>query len=203
MKNMFAYLIIFLICPAVNGTPILQIDHDGKLLGAKEVEVSGEKYDVMFKDGTCIEIFFGCENNSDILFNDFLSARAASEALLDDVLTGVYDFHPELTLGCERVASQCSIYTPYRVFSASGAVSSDVAVNIPATFPDRFSGGGVINDLDLSRLDQVTWASWSIASVPEPNVISLLLAGLAMLLVVRQTNYKKFRHADKLMLARC
>jgi hypothetical protein len=39
----------------------LNVDGGGQLLGAFNVNVGGDLYDVVFTDGTCIVLFSGCD----------------------------------------------------------------------------------------------------------------------------------------------
>jgi hypothetical protein len=55
----------------------------GQLLGAHNVDVLGTLYDVTFLNGTCIDLFSGCDEPSDFAFNTQASATAAGQALLD------------------------------------------------------------------------------------------------------------------------
>lgn len=85
---------------------------NGKLLGATGVLVNGSSYNVSFVDGTCAALFSGCDQNTDFVFQDSAAARAASQALLDQVFLGIYDTNPELTSGCSST-STCTAFTPF------------------------------------------------------------------------------------------
>jgi hypothetical protein len=62
------------------------IVYSGKLFGATEVLVDGYLYDVSFVDGTCIDLFLGCDTNSDFTFHTPGEGVLASQALIDQVL---------------------------------------------------------------------------------------------------------------------
>ena len=61
---------------------------DGQLVGAFDVSVGGTLYDVTFQDGTCVDLFDGCDEVSDFAFPTSSAANSASFALLAQVLLG-------------------------------------------------------------------------------------------------------------------
>ena len=77
---------------------------DGQLMGASDVLVDGNLYDVQFLDGTCIGLYNGCDEISDFTFQTLTSASLASQALLERVFldgpAGTFDSSPSLTHGC-------------------------------------------------------------------------------------------------------
>ena len=78
----------------------------GQLLGASGVDVDGTLYDVEFLDGTCVELYSGCDMASDFTFTTQADAELASQALLDQVfLDGVdlFDTVPGTTNGCDHL----------------------------------------------------------------------------------------------------
>jgi hypothetical protein len=50
-------------------------------MGASDVLVDGSLYDVQFLDGTCIDLYDGCDEVSDFTFQTSASAVLASQAL--------------------------------------------------------------------------------------------------------------------------
>ena len=88
---------------------------DGILHGASDVLVGGSLYDVQFLDGTCIDLFNGCDETSDFTFQTQASALLAAQALLDQVFLdgpqGQFDSSPTLTNGCD--VSPCVSFIPY------------------------------------------------------------------------------------------
>jgi len=90
----------------------------GELLGATGIEVAGVGiFDVSFADGSCAELFSGCDELSDFAFINFDQVRAASQALLDQVFIdsdlGLFDSTPALTRGCED-DNKCISFIPYK-----------------------------------------------------------------------------------------
>ena len=81
--------------------------NSGILEGATGVDVGGTDYDVTFMDGTCIDLFNGCDAVSDFTFQTQAAAAQAATALLSSVLVdgpaGNFDTQPNLTLGCDFI----------------------------------------------------------------------------------------------------
>ena len=82
-----------------------------ELTGASNVDVGGTLYDVTFEDGTCIEVFSGCNDAAeDFAFTTSANAQLAAQALLDQVFLDPnssgggapdhFDSIPDKTLGC-------------------------------------------------------------------------------------------------------
>ncbi len=102
---------------------ILNVDANGQLRGARNVEIGGSLFDVTFVDGTCFDAFGNCEQqdfdfsaqtspflttSSVIIISpnppNATAANQAAGALLEQVLintsAGAFDSQPELTHGC-------------------------------------------------------------------------------------------------------
>jgi hypothetical protein len=86
-------------------------------MGASGVDVGGTFYDVQFLDGTCIDLYNGCDDVSDFTFQTQAAAILAAQALLDQVIldggVGQFDSQPGLTFGCISLAVFCDVLTPY------------------------------------------------------------------------------------------
>jgi hypothetical protein len=112
---------------------------DGELVGAFDVLVGTTLYDVVFQDGTCVDLFDGCDDSADFVFQTSGAANQASLALLGQVLLGTYDDMPELTAGCENL-NVCYVTTPYGPSVPSGGDNffpASVAQNESDTGTDR------------------------------------------------------------------
>lgn len=161
---------------------------NGQLVSAWGVEVEIENevvfLDVVFVDGTCIEVFTGCDAQSDFFFEDDLHAILASQALLDQVFVDAMfalDTSPELTNGCES-NSLCEVFTPIAL--PGEAISNETTDNGVAEIDDfvhlTFLQG---SSIDTTDFDELVWAVWSESEtvVSEPSALYLLLVGVVVL----------------------
>jgi hypothetical protein len=155
----------------------------GQLLGAYDVDVDGTLYDVEFLDGTCDDLFSGC-NSGAFVFQTQADALAASQALLDQVfldgVLGTFDTDPEFTNGCAYQPS-CSVTTPY---GRNGSYADGAsAQNLYEGDVDYTYTGIVLRTLDTSGFAGATWARWT--AVPEPGT-AILLGGALLSLAGRR-----------------
>lgn len=170
----------------------LQVDGTGELTGARGVDVDGAFYNVSFTDGTCIDLFDGCDAPEDFAFSTEASAQQAALALLAQVFLdgplGSFDTDPELTRGCGEETA-CVAVIPYeRRRTDLGGVTS-----IVETVWTRNSAGsntttstGEPASLDLSGEPFRTYAIFSeITPVPLPAGVWALLSGLGALVLLR------------------
>jgi hypothetical protein len=166
----------------------------GQLLGATGVDVGGTLYDVAFVDGTCIDVFNGCDDAaSDFTFQTEQLAGLASQALVVQVFLdgalGNFDSVAHLTNGCGMSVNQCYFATLFSVDVSSGpfwagaihnnidgVIESNLTIH-PLAAHTLVSNGS--RTLDLSAVPNTTYASWSPAAVvPEPTTALLLGLGL-------------------------
>jgi len=175
---------------------ILNINGGGQLTGAQNLDINGTFFDVIFTDGTCVDLFGGCNQNSD--FDFFLfpagTASAAAQAIKAQVFqfspanapNGELDFQPELTFGCESTRS-CTFFIPDIL---SGNASNPITYRKASNNNTR-SGDGTGNENSSSTFDTAliepsvgvdnrafALFSPSRTSVPEPGVLGLFAVGL-------------------------
>lgn len=174
---------------------VLDINASGQLLGAQNVSVGNQLFDVQFENGSCVLLFSGCDSIDDFVFTSIADARAASQSLLDQVLldlpSGQFDSNSSLANGCIGGTGSCRIMTPYTpIRNADGTLPVATLLNSSATpgliqldfvlFPaDNIAPAQHTAYLSTNR----TYAIWTPATaVPLPSSILLFgsaIAGLA------------------------
>jgi hypothetical protein len=167
---------------------ILNVDGDGNLLGASGVDVGGELYDVEFLDGTCVDLFDGCNSQGDFQFASVTSAQVAGLALLAQVFidgpAGNFDSNPGQVSGCTAGSYTCVSLIPYAPDSSSLVLT--VAIhNKDTTAPDHYAfPQSVVALADLTQFPTTNYARFSpgLPAVPVPAAVWLFgtaLIGLA------------------------
>ena len=204
--NKLIHLCLLLLClpsTQTHASPILQVSADGILTGAKGIFVGGPLiYDVEFIDGTCADLFSGCDDPTDFVFDDINLAVYAARTLLNsvfvDTAAGKFDARPELTRGCALYATdavpQCAALTPYFYNNGpSSVLFYFFAPNLEDPFnEDPFSvyrSISALTPVDLVHSPSQTFARWSVASnsIPVPGTSSCIgIAGLALILSRRR-----------------
>ena len=206
MRMLFLSAVLFFVAGAAQAATLNVVA--GQLMGASGVDVGGTFYDVQFLDGTCIDLFNGCDDTSDFTFQTVASATLAGQALLDQVLVnsvafGQFDDIPSLTNGCElNVTGVCLSLVPWAVTPAGPPSEGVVPLNVVAIFARNYSPSAsqlygpdfvglsgsaaeqnVGNSLPFTPNStvngfQTTWAVFSLTPVPEPTTALLLGLGL-------------------------
>ena len=133
----------------------------GKLTGATGIQLGSSFYDVEFLDGSCENLFNGCNSLNDFLFNETM-AIASAEALRDEVFIGLYDTNPELTRGVTDSA-RGNIITPYgfHVDPWTGYIKAQGVTNISADGIDSVYLGAVAPGWDTGGAANYTYARWT------------------------------------------
>ena len=195
---------------------VLQIDGNGILTGATSVNVEGATYDVAFKEGTCFLLFPECNPYCptiftstpcppplEFIFTSITVASSASQALLDQVFIGEYDYMPQSIRGCETSPEACLIHTPF--FTVPGYVFVHPSVSLHVLYsaavaenwnPD-FGSDGVADFSGPRGFGPHVFALWSLHAneAPEPSTITVLAAGLLALFMQRRS-LKNGRNRD-------
>ncbi len=188
VRRWFSPLVFSVLCAGTaHAAPTLLVDATGKLTGATGVNVGGLLYNVEFKDGTCVEVFSGCDSTSDFTFTTFDSAIDASFALFEQVFldsgAGQFDSDPSRTAGCESL-STCNVLTPYEITSSffGPDIRTSFARNNLGTNNVVGTPFNVFPNTSTIPSQTTAWALWSRSeSVPEPSSLALLgLAGVAL-----------------------
>ena len=154
----------------------------GQLLGASGVDVGGTIYDVEFVRGSCIDLFNGCNEDADFVFNSGAHAALASQALLDQVLIdsalGLFDTQPTevAAVGCPILDGTglfaCYRLTPFSQTPFTTDVHTSASLNYVNNMSDHVETGAVKSVFDTG----VSWAVWT--PVPEPGTAVLMGLGL-------------------------
>lgn len=167
----------------ISSAVVLNIDSNGKLLGATGIIVGSEVYDIAFVDGSCIGLFSGCDEPSDFFFNDTLSAGAASTELFTQVFIdselGNFDSNPGLTNGCGSLV-RCTVFTPVGGAPLAEFVPTVTALNRNFDPLDGAGAGQGSRGGDFTSNDTITFGIWSnsVSQVPVPAAVWLFGTGL-------------------------
>ena len=178
---------------------------NGKLIGATGVDVGGRLYDVAFVEGSCFEIFAGCDSVADLDFTTAGDASTAVEALLTQVLLdtplGNFDTQPDLTFGCEGV-STCFVTIPLNLFFPPQAPTTIVAAVAAANTvgTDAFTQSILLAATQsTASMPGFVYANFTAADpnvVPEPGSLVLLGTGGLVLLTKLRRRRRGHRTPD-------
>ena len=184
------FVFMVALCGALDPAPghALSLDIDGvtgELRGASGVDVDGTLYNVTFRDGTCEDLFHGCNATEDFPFSAPIALLAA-QALLDQVfldfdIAKQFDTQPALTRGCET-PNTCIAVIPQEIV-AVGVYRRTEAENHSAAALDKTAIGCCIAaQYDTFNDNFLVWAVWSPQPtggvVPEPGTLLFLATGL-------------------------
>ena len=156
----------------------LIVDENGQLRGASGVNVEGALYDVEFADGSCVELFSGCDEVADFTFTSDTSALAAAQAILDQIFL-VSNIGSSMINGCE--GSFCGSLIPSTlVDDNSDLFLGAVALNLLSA-PNEVRTAAGNRERDYSESARFNYAVFTptqtIGAVPEPGTWMLLMLG--------------------------
>jgi hypothetical protein len=166
------------------GAATLRVDTSGKLARATGVSYVGALYNVQFLDGSCAEIFAGCDAPDDFAFTTEDDAVGFAGALFEQVLLdtplGLFDSRPDLTRGCGD--PRCFVDIPFA--ADAGFYLAASASNNPTDDADEVLPVRIPSNLSVAPLPFVTFAR--VTPVPLPAGIPLVLTGLGALCLLRR-----------------
>lgn len=181
-RILFSILVLVAFSEARAATPVVG---GGELVGASNVDVGGLLFNVVFQEGTCTDLFSGCDGAEDFTFTNLTAASGASQALLQQVFLdgalGQFDSDPSLTRGCSDPL-QCLVLTPYAISTDGTRVAFGQAQNRVGA--DGIQGNFASVDFDTTGDPRRTYAVWTV--VPEPGTGLMVAAGLAILSMRRR-----------------
>ena len=185
---------------AASAAAVLVTDGSGQIQGVNGLEVynsvSGDlvaTYDVEFVEGTCIDLYTGCDFNGDdlpfanaVLRNDTFDALAAFLGDIDD---------PTSFAGCES-SVDCYVMSLSNINLAGAGSASGFGLYLLAGLMNDLivsESFSVYRDQDTAGIPNRTWALFSPSmvveppsEVPVPGALVLMLSGLAGLGVAKR-----------------
>jgi hypothetical protein len=189
---LLAIVLVFGVLSA-RAAPLLITDNAGILIGAKGLVVSGVTYDVEFGDGSCFELYSGCNATEDFPFviADIDIALEARQLLLTEVFVGEFDSAPDRTRGCMDPES-CVVIFPILISESPFRVDSLVVYNDRLEARDNVLAS--LSSANGSTADRptITYAVWSrSASVPAPPMLALGAVALAIFGLARTLGLRR------------
>jgi hypothetical protein len=175
-------LIFGLVASATASAAVLNVDHSGILTGVSDLYVTTPTgwrgtLDVTFQDGSCAELFSGCDDiHTDVAFGTQI-VDAANAALLQSL--GSFADSPNLIRGCEST-SLCYITSPIGMGGGNVSGSTLQLRMSPSTDQLLHESSSSTRLYNLGLSANRTYAIWagSPAPVPLPAATWLLISGL-------------------------
>lgn len=186
-------ILLILLALPIQAWPAVILDiQNNQLYGATGVVVNGREYDVSFTDGIFSNVYDITRPDVDIPRADITSSSVDlyTQALLEQVFTGLYDINPIRTNGCGD-PNICIIAVPYN-FGSTMVFEGD-AWNWADESKDMFDQRGWDITSDTVKDIHRTFAVFSegipvaVTVVPEPSTNSLFLIGLVAVFFFRRS----------------
>lgn len=207
MLKVFTFFVSCLIGQQIHAAQL--VISEGNLIGATGVQVGQTLYNVSFIDGSCIDIFTGCNQQHHFTFSDLSDANIASQALLEQVLINLpapntFDDDPEKSNLCSN-SGLCVYFTPYDLAVNTELAGNPLEVLVSSAFnrskeTESSSPDGVghqsfsrTEDLAITNTGNlVGYAVWTPANpVPIPASGLTMISALALLFGARYTRHDK------------
>ena len=184
------FLWLCMVFASAHGTPLLQlqINSSGELTGATGVEVDGLFYNVSLKQGSCVELYAGC-NPDDFPFQTESVAEDAANALIQNMFidgpNGNFATDLNKITGCNPGVVGCSILIPVPHYGGDtpGIVRGTCIIIHPpsALFGGEGCGFGAADDRAFTDPGIVYAVFSPLATLPEPGTLTLLGLGIVVL----------------------
>ncbi|PPD31698.1 MAG: hypothetical protein CTY19_13320 [Methylomonas sp.] len=154
----------------------------GIMTGATGIDVGGKLYDMELKDGTCVLLFGGCDEQSDFPF-DAAGTQLALTQLQILISSSAFSNSPGLISGCPS-SFICSFINPYEIHNVSGFIVMDefriyAFGSLPLIFQDVLIDPNFDTSIKAIGAVYAIWTAQPTGTIPEPS--SLLLIGMGLL----------------------
>lgn len=192
MARFRTLLLLLCVCWTGAASAVSLVLTDGKLSGARGVDVGGILYDVDFRSGTALDVYGA--DMSGVFFTTLAEATSATQALSSQVLTGIYDTDPSMTYGVPaggmNGAGFGAFVTAY-AFSNLGCAPPSCAwfyrflnyADESADFMQRIGHGTSFGTAGYLYAD---WSLASVSPVPLPGALGFILSGFGAMVAMQR-----------------
>ena len=176
---------------SAEASAILIVDSNGILQGATGVTVDGTLYDVELINGSCPELFSGCDAASDFQFQTSGAATLAAQALRDQVFLdgplGTFDSSPEMNRGCwpfwQSPEPVCEIFVPFQLapfFPPYTYAALSSVLKVGGDFVSPMAYTNVLWESDFLAPQRAAGYARFSRSTPVPEPATLALVGMGL-----------------------
>lgn len=194
MVRIHLFILTFLLSTGAAATPMLTTDGSGNVTGATGLEADGATYSMEFVDGSCIELFDGCDSNADFIVPG--TGDVTHGALLDTFYDAFIapirssfdpdslDAAPWLAIGCDDQLV-CNTFAPIKVESVV-LVTTGRFLNFHSAQDSRDEAPEAVDSNiagSSSLFPSANYARFSLetVTVPLPGTLPLVALGLLVL----------------------
>lgn len=157
---------LFTVSFAADAAVTLTIEND-KLVGATNVNIGGDLFDVSFVDGTCADVFGTCGDGQDFDIFGEPAAKTAMRAIRDQVfLNDGFDFYESCT------GMICAFLLPYDVAGLDRVETFRINL-IGDEEKDYFDNRSFVQSFDTSKVVKMgdTFADFTYIRISEPSPV--------------------------------